>query len=182
MQKISNIQNAHCVNKHHICCFKHCLQMFMHIISVKCGPDGIIDALYTKRSANWRSIEVPVLLKWQGTTEQRGWSVLHRRQDAKKSRVRDFKNISAPKADMMLIFSVRIGENSWVFFVILYCETRLKNKWLTSKILSCLSINLHLTKIKWFYIVKAIWRRIHIYIKKYFCLHRGVWATLTPSL
>lgn len=30
--------------------FKHCLQMFMHIISIKCGPAaaGIIDALYTE--------------------------------------------------------------------------------------------------------------------------------------
>lgn len=34
--------------------FKHCLQMFMHIISIKCGPAaaGIIVALYTERSAN----------------------------------------------------------------------------------------------------------------------------------
>lgn len=102
--------------------------MFMHIISVKCGPAGIIDALYTKRSANWRSIEVPVLLKWQGTTEQRVWSVLHRLQDSKKSRVQDFENILTPKAEMMLIFSMRINENSWVFFVILYWDSAYKQK------------------------------------------------------
>lgn len=39
------------LNKHHICHFKHCLQMFMHIISLKYGPAaaGIRGALYTER-------------------------------------------------------------------------------------------------------------------------------------
>lgn len=46
--------------------------MFMHIISIKYGPAaaGIIGALYTEGVQIWRSIEVPVLLKWQGTTEE----------------------------------------------------------------------------------------------------------------
>lgn len=46
--------------------------MFIHIISIKYGPAaaGIIGALYTEGVPTWRSIEVPVLLKWQGTTEE----------------------------------------------------------------------------------------------------------------
>ncbi len=47
--------------------FKHCLQMFMHIISRKYGPAvaGIIGALYTGVQT-WRSLEVPVLFKVAG--------------------------------------------------------------------------------------------------------------------
>lgn len=45
--------------------------MFMHIISIKYGPAaaGIIGALDT--GGVQTDIEVPVLLKWQGTTEER---------------------------------------------------------------------------------------------------------------
>lgn len=46
--------------------------MFMHIISIKYGPAaaGIIGALYTEGVQTDGSFEVPVRLKWQGTTEE----------------------------------------------------------------------------------------------------------------
>lgn len=73
-KKISNIQkNAHFLNKRHICCFKHCLQMFMHIISIKCGPAaaGIIrGALYTGGVQTDGALRYRFFLKWQGTTEE----------------------------------------------------------------------------------------------------------------
>lgn len=53
--------------------------MFMHIISIKYGPAaaGIIGALYTEGVQTDGSFEVPVLLKWQGTTEEeKGCSAL----------------------------------------------------------------------------------------------------------
>lgn len=71
-KKYQIFKNAHFLNKHHICRFKHCLQMFMHIISIKYGPAaaGIIGALYTGGVQTDGSFEVPVRLKWQGTTEE----------------------------------------------------------------------------------------------------------------
>lgn len=66
-------KNAHFLNKRHICCFKHCLQMFMHIISIKCGPAaaGIIrGALYTGGVQTDGALRYRFFLKWQGTTEE----------------------------------------------------------------------------------------------------------------
>lgn len=54
--------------------------MFMHIISIKYGPAaaGIIGVLYTGGVQTDGSFEVPVRLKWQGTTEEKKAAQLYK--------------------------------------------------------------------------------------------------------
>lgn len=70
-KKYQIFKNAHFLNKHHICCFKHCLQMFMHKNSIKYGPAaaGIVGALYTGVQIDG-ALRYRFFLKWQGTTEE----------------------------------------------------------------------------------------------------------------
>lgn len=151
-KKYQIFKNAHFLNKRHICFFKHCLQMFMHIISIKYGPAaaGIIGALDT--GGVQTDIEVPVLLKWQGTTEEERLVSSTRQEWDSKVGPLFLKTSWHQELRWNLCFSTKVlwlhvwsavstqllTNLDWNFLFIFFTTS--------TKILSCLSIYLHLTK------------------------------------
>lgn len=87
------------LNKRHILLFLNTVYkcLFMHIISIKYGPAaaGIVGALnFTQEECKLTEhFEVPVLLKWQGTTEE------ERLLSSTRQR-KETSNILAPRAEM----------------------------------------------------------------------------------
>lgn len=191
-------KNAHFLNKRHICCLEHGLQKvyahnFNKVWSCSCWHNR---CTLHERSANWRSIEVQVLLEWQGTTEEERLVSSTRQGWDSKSGPCFWKHLGTKSWVEDCVFSTKVIQLHvwhavWTQLLTINLHLGRKNKKisrLTSKNPTmCVSIDLHLTKdnvgVKMLIVVRGIYRWWEHLISAISAVFkpRKILATWTPS-